>query len=203
MRWAACAKRFGTGFPLIVRAGVWREGAEAAAVDLGCVNEHAAKLATGKRGPDNRVTMPTPIAPRSRILAMTKRLLLACALLFTTSIPAWAADAPCQVQVVLFVPADVQPPLAYQRRIDEIVDYAEAFFQREFKRWDIQQTVMPFRRSADGGVEVTLMRGKQPAADYKAVSVRAEVMDANRQQNKLAGGRQVWWIMVYAGEPPA
>jgi hypothetical protein len=28
-------------------------------------------------------------------------------------------------------------------------------------------------------------------------------MDALRRQDKLDGGRQVWWIMVYAGDPPA
>src|SRR5262245_32969412 len=94
-------------------------------------------------------------------------------------------DAPCQVQIVLFVPADVRPPAGYQRRIDEIVSYAEAFFQREFKRWGFEQFVSPFRRSADGHVEVTMMRGKQAAAAYKPVSVRMEVMDANRQQNKI------------------
>jgi len=48
-----------------------------------------------------------------------------------------------------------------------------------------------------------MMRGKERASQYKPVTVRAEVMDANRRQNKLKGGRQVWWIMVFAGEPPA
>ena len=110
---------------------------------------------------------------------------------------------PCQVHVVLFVPADVQSPADYQPRIDEIVDYAESFFQREFKRWDIEKSVTPFRRSADGHVEVTIQRGKEPTSAYKPVSVRAEVMDALRRQKKLDGGRQVWWIMVYAGEPSA
>jgi hypothetical protein len=48
-----------------------------------------------------------------------------------------------------------------------------------------------------------MLRGKKPVADYKPVTVRAEVMDANRRQKKLAGARQIWWIMVYAGDPPA
>jgi hypothetical protein len=104
---------------------------------------------------------------------------------------------------VLFVPADVRPPTGYQQRIDELVAYAESFFQREFQRWGVERAVMPFRRSADGHVEVTMLRGTQPVSAYKPVTVRAEVMDANRRQNKLAGGRQVWWILVYAGDPPA
>ena len=48
-----------------------------------------------------------------------------------------------------------------------------------------------------------MMRGKEKTSQYKPVAVRAEVMDTNRRQNKLDGGRQVWWIMVYAGDPPA
>jgi hypothetical protein len=131
-------------------------------------------------------------------------LIFACVFLFLASFDAPVGGAtPCQVHVILFVPADVRPPAGYQQRIDQIVDYAEAFFQREFKRWGHERIVMPFRRSAAGHVEVTMMRGKEQTAHYKPVTVRAEVMDAMRRQNRLNGGRQVWWIMVYAGDPPA
>jgi hypothetical protein len=135
---------------------------------------------------------------------MRSALIFAGVLLSSSSIDALAADAaPCQVHVVLFVPADVAPPTRYQQRVDQIVDYSESFFEREFKRWDHEKIVMPFRRSADGHVEVTVVRGKEKVAQYKPVTVRAEVMDANRRKNKLSGGRQVWWIMVFAGDPPA
>ncbi len=135
---------------------------------------------------------------------MRQTLTVACMFLFIASIDALGDDAaPCQVHVILFVPSDVTPPRGYQQRMDQIVDYAESFFRRELKRWGKETIVMPFRRSADGHVEVTLMRGKEKTAQYKPVTVRAEVMDAKRRQNKLDGGRQVWWIMVYAGDPPA
>lgn len=125
-------------------------------------------------------------------------------LILLASADALAADAaPCQVHVILFVPADVRPPKAYQPRVDQIVGYVETFLRREFKRWGHEGVVMPFRRSADGRVEVTVVRGKEKAAQYKPVAVRAEVMHLLRQQDKLDGGRQVWWIMVYAGDPPA
>jgi hypothetical protein len=115
-----------------------------------------------------------------------------------------AADTPCcQVHVILFVPADVQPPTGYQSRIDQIAAYAEAFFARELKRWKHDKVALPFCRSADGHVEVTSVRGKQKTADYKPVAVRMEVMNELRQQGKIAADRQVWWILVYAGEPPA
>jgi len=114
-----------------------------------------------------------------------------------------AAAEPCQVRVILFVPADVNPPANYQARVNEVVAYAEAFFQREFQRWGHKGAVMPFRRSSPGQVEVTTMRGKGKAAQYKSVAVRMEVMDALRAKNQLGGGRQIWWIMVYAGDPPA
>ncbi|HEV8604343.1 MAG TPA: hypothetical protein VGQ99_03195 [Tepidisphaeraceae bacterium] len=114
-----------------------------------------------------------------------------------------AEEGRCQVQVILFVPADVMPPKAYQGRIDQIVDYTESFLEREIKRWGHEKLVMPFRRAGDGHVEVMMLRGKEKASQYKPVPVRAEVMDALRMQNKLDGPRQIWWIMVYVGEPPA
>src|SRR5262245_7584448 len=105
--------------------------------------------------------------------------LLAGALWFCAPVAAPAAIAtPCQVHVILFVPSEVRPPSGDQQRIDEIVAYAEAFFQREFKRWGHEKTVMPFRRAANRHVEVTVMRGKEQTAQYKPVTVRAEVMDA-------------------------
>jgi hypothetical protein len=109
----------------------------------------------------------------------------------------------CQVHVILFVPSDVRPPVEYQPRIDQIVDYAESFFARELKRWGHEKVIMPFRRAASGHVEVMLIQGKQKTSQYKPVPVRAEVMDALRAQNRLEGPRQIWWIMVYAGQPPA
>lgn len=131
-------------------------------------------------------------------------LLLACVVFSGSDSGARADDLDaCQVRVVLFIPSDVAPPAKYQQRIDDIVDYAEAFFRREFERWGHKNTVMPFRRSRDGHVEVALIRGKQPTARYKPVTVRMEVMDLNRAQNKLPQGRQIWWILVYAGAPPA
>jgi hypothetical protein len=110
---------------------------------------------------------------------------------------------PCQVHVILFVPADVKPPSAYQQRIDEVVTYSETFFRRELGRWGHANPVMPFRRSPDGKVEVRLIRGKQRTADYKPVPLRAEVMDILRSENRIGERKQVWWILVYPGEPPA
>lgn len=129
-------------------------------------------------------------------------LILWVSLLFAPSRALAADEDPCQVHVVLFVPSDVKQPPGYQDRVDQIVDYTESFLQRGFKRWGHENIVMPFRRSADGHVEVTTIRGKQATSQYKPVTVRAEVMDEMRRKNKLDGGRQAWWIMVYVGDPP-
>ncbi|HUE72201.1 MAG TPA: hypothetical protein VMP01_15060 [Pirellulaceae bacterium] len=133
---------------------------------------------------------------------MRTRQIIGLLLASTLPLGAHGADQPCQVHVFLFVPSDFEPPPRYQERIDQIVDYTEAFFTREFNRWGHEDMVMPFRRNSDGHVEVTVMRGKEKAADYKPVTVRAEVMDEMRRTNALAGGRQIRWIMVYAGNPP-
>jgi hypothetical protein len=135
---------------------------------------------------------------------MRATLIFGCMLLLIVFAGAPVDSAsPCQVHVILFVPSDVTPPTGHQNRIDQIVGYSESFFRREFKRWGHDRIAMPFRRSADGRVEVTAIRGKERTSHYKPVTLRAEVMDAMRLRNKLEGGRQVWWIMVYAGEPPA
>ena len=135
---------------------------------------------------------------------MRSTLISGWVLLFIASMDVSAdGAAPCQVHVILFVPSDVKPPIAYQQRVDQIVNYTEAFLRREFKRWGHENVVMPFRRTANGRVEVTLMRGREKVSQYKPVTVRAEVMDALRQKQKLDGARQVWWILVYAGDPPA
>jgi hypothetical protein len=138
------------------------------------------------------------------IAALVCLSLASCSLAVQSGRPAQAATpAPCRVRVILFVPADVNPPAEYQRRIDQIADYAESFFRRELKRWGHEKYVAPFHRSADGRVEVTVIRGKQATAQYKPVPVRVEVMDDLRRRGVIDDYRQVWWIMVYAGPPPA
>ena len=119
------------------------------------------------------------------------------------AIPVGAEDRPpCQIRVILFTPADVTPPTGYQSRVDDVAHYAEAFFTRELKRWGHEKIVMPFRRAADGHVEVTQLRGQKKTAEYKPIDIRVEVMDHQRLENQLGGGRQVWWILVYSGTPP-
>ncbi|MDA1231400.1 MAG: hypothetical protein O2856_11550, partial [Planctomycetota bacterium] len=106
------------------------------------------------------------------------------------------------MRLILFVPADVDPPTDHQSRIDQIVDYAESFFQREFKRWGYEYSVTPFRRSADSHVEVTMMRGERNTAEYKPLVVRMEVMETNRREPTFSDARQVWWILMYRGTHP-
>lgn len=134
---------------------------------------------------------------------MKPSLLIAWLLITGTTTAVFATDEqPCQIHVILFTPADVTPPTDYQTRVDDIVACAESFFAREFKRWGHEKIVMPFRRSQVGHVEVTEIRGKKKATDYKPFDVRTEVMDANRSQGKITDHRQVWWILVYSGAPP-
>ena len=107
---------------------------------------------------------------------MRAPLLLACLCLPTSATRAESQD-PCEVHVILFVPADVKPPTNPQPRLDQIVAYAETFFKKELKRWGHDRAVMPFRRTKDGRAEVMTVRGKQRLSEYKPVEVRAEVMD--------------------------
>ena len=88
------------------------------------------------------------------------------------------------------MPADVRQPADYQRRVDDIVTYAESFFEREFERSGIETFVTPF--AVQRTDKMTILRGKEPTSAYKPVSVRAEVMGDHRQQKRLTGAGQVW-----------
>ena len=85
----------------------------------------------------------------------------------------------------------------------EIAACADAFFFNGLKRWGHRDVVSPFRRGEDGKVTIRQVRGKRKTADYKPVELRAEVMDLLRAEKQSPGPRQVWWIMVYPGDPPA
>ncbi|MCH7729156.1 MAG: hypothetical protein IH991_22145 [Planctomycetes bacterium] len=79
---------------------------------------------------------------------------------------ALAADSEvCQVRIVLFVPANLETPIGNQERMDQIVNYAEAFFKKGFMRWGHRNVVMPFRRTEDGRAEVIIVRGSKPASE--------------------------------------
>lgn len=134
---------------------------------------------------------------------MRTSLLLACLAVATCHQAAAEESTRCQVHVILFVPSDVEPPGDAQERIDQVVDYADAFFAREIARWGHKDVVSPFRRTEEGHAEVQLVRGKQATSHYKPVTVRAEVMDGLREQNRITNNRQIWWILVYVGKPPA
>ena len=144
---------------------------------------------------------------RNRYSAVVIAALLATWPLLASPAPFSAGAAsepePCRVHIILFTPADVAPPKAYQERISQMVDYSEAFLRHWLNKWGHEDAVMPFIRSAGGQVEVRLFQGEQPAAQYTPVAVRAEVMDALRAEGRINQQKQVWWIMVYAGDPPA
>ncbi len=113
-----------------------------------------------------------------------------------------AAQEPCQVRLILFLPSDVKEPAGYQERIDQIVAYSESFLTEGFTRWGHDNIVMPFRHTADGHAEVLKVRGKKDASQYSDASVRNEAIASAIEQNGLDVGRQIWWVMVYVGDPP-
>lgn len=111
-------------------------------------------------------------------------------------------DEPCQVRLILFVPDDIEVPRDYRGRMNEVVDYAESFLLREFERWNHENIVMPFRRTENGDAEVLLVRGKHSVDGYKDATVRNEAIETAIREYDLAVERQVWWVMVYVGDPP-
>ncbi|MBD3674092.1 MAG: hypothetical protein HUJ26_11265 [Planctomycetaceae bacterium] len=110
----------------------------------------------------------------------------------------------CQVRLILFTPTDVAVPDGYQQRINQIVTYTESFYQQGLKRWGHTKFVSPFRRTDAGDAEILLVKGQHPKAHYKDATVRHEAIATAQTQYQLEDvGLQVWWIMVYIGDPPA
>ena len=114
------------------------------------------------------------------------------------------AAEPCQVRLILFTPSDVAVPDGYQERINQVVAYTESFYEHGLKRWGHKDFVMPFRRTESGDAEVLVVKGANPKETYKNATVRNEAIATAKDLYQLEDvGRQVWWVMVYVGDPPA
>ncbi len=112
------------------------------------------------------------------------------------------AAEPCQVHVILFVPADVPVPNGYQQRMNQTIAYTESFLRTGLERWGHKESVSPFRHNQDGSAEVILVRGGKPAAAYQDASLHNEAIASARKSTRIDPLRQVWWVFVYKGDRP-
>lgn len=121
-------------------------------------------------------------------------------------LPARAAEPPLpKINVVLFTPADVEPPKDAARRLTQVADYTEAFFVKWMKHWGYPPGREKFLdRNPDGSVRVLFVSGKEKRASgkYNKPGFEAEVRQSANARYQLGQHGHVWWIWVYLGDPP-
>lgn len=71
-----------------------------------------------------------------------------------------------QVNVVYFVPADMEPYADYERRLSELLLYLQQFYGKEMTRNGYPNRSFGLKRLPNGNVDITLIRGKEPQAVY-------------------------------------
>lgn len=71
-----------------------------------------------------------------------------------------------QVNVVYFVPADMEPYADYERRLSELLLYLQQFYGKEMTRNGYANRSFGLKRLPNGNVEIILIRGKEPQAVY-------------------------------------
>lgn len=71
-----------------------------------------------------------------------------------------------QVNVVYFVPADMEPYADYERRLSELLLYLQQFYGKEMTRNGYPNRSFGLKRRSDGNVDILLIRGKEVQAVY-------------------------------------
>ena len=112
---------------------------------------------------------------------------------------------PPTIRIVLFTPSDLAPPSGVAHRLTQNADAADKFLLGEMARWKYPASVSTlFRRTPDGTVEVTYVKGDRPASDpyYLKASCDAEAKAKAKQQLHIEGEGHYWWTFLYLGDRP-
>ncbi|WP_144976079.1 hypothetical protein [Bremerella volcania] len=109
------------------------------------------------------------------------------------------------LNMVLFVPSDVEPPPGVQRRFAQIAAITEEFLVKEMTKDGYPPAVTtPFPRDKRGNYKFLFIRGEHPvdSGKYDKPGFQHVVIDAAVQKYNLSRDRHVWWVWVYLGDPP-
>lgn len=91
-----------------------------------------------------------------------------------------------QVNVVYFVPADMEPYADYERRLSELLLYLQQFYGREMTRNGYPNRSFGLNRTPNGNVEILLIRGKEPQAVYADSKERGWEKEAKEVEEYFA-----------------
>ncbi|WP_296459704.1 hypothetical protein [Rubinisphaera sp.] len=109
------------------------------------------------------------------------------------------------IRVVLFSPADVEPPPAAVENIRKAMQYTEKFFEEEFSRWNYEVARKQiFAREETGEMLVMEIKGDEPATSekYQSSALLKELWPKAVEKYTLPKMMPVWWVWVYLGDPP-
>lgn len=116
-----------------------------------------------------------------------------------------AADVP-QIHVILFTPAQLEPPSDAVSTIRDAATYAETFFVEGLERHGYQPARKQiFPRDAQGEIKVHHVVGEQNAdsKDYQSAQLLLrEMWPKANEQYQLPKNYPIWWVWVYLGDPP-
>lgn len=112
--------------------------------------------------------------------------------------PAVAADA--KIRIVFFTPQDVDPPAGVPSRMQEVVDYGQAFYSHWLSHWGYEpENTLPIDRDKDGVPKIYYVRGDKPAASgaYDEVGFQGAVRDEAIRRYRIPRESSTFWIFVY------
>lgn len=70
------------------------------------------------------------------------------------------------LNVVYFLPSDMQPVEGYQQRLEDIMLYTQDFYRKEMVRNGFGEKTFGLRKNTDGSVKFLLIHGKKEASHY-------------------------------------
>lgn len=91
-----------------------------------------------------------------------------------------------QVNVVYFVPADMEPYADYERRLSELLLYLQQFYGKEMTRNGYPNRSFGLKRRADGNVDIILIRGKEAQSVYADEKERGWEKEAKEVEEYFA-----------------
>lgn len=91
-----------------------------------------------------------------------------------------------QVNVVYFVPTDMEPYADYERRLSELLLYLQQFYGKEMARNGYPHRSFGLNRTPEGNVEILLIRGREPQAVYADTKERGWEKEAKEVEEYFA-----------------
>ncbi|MEW4451573.1 hypothetical protein AB1L30_02700 [Bremerella sp. JC817] len=110
-----------------------------------------------------------------------------------------------KLNMVLYVPSDVDPPADIGKRFIQIAAYTEQYLVSEMTRAGYPPEVKQiFPRDEKGNFKFLFVKGEHKADSdrWEKGGVNMEIIEAAVKKYELPRSRHVWWIWMYLGDPP-